>query len=183
MEILSFIRSFDWSDRNARIMLKYSASKKSWRWIVLVLLLLGHINSTGHGGSFIVRSWRTVLVYVFFMCIQCFVIWILLCARVLCTVMHIISFFVPWGKTRLHGWIIFFRCFSFTLLISMEVLVRVYYFQVIFISLHFFFLCILTSFGISLSSHHIFEQFSWYFISFCFVHLYWANVFLDHRHH
>lgn len=63
----------DWSDRNARIMLKYSASKKSWRWNCLSALpwhccgCLGHI-LTGHGGSFIVRSWRTVLS----LCVLCY---------------------------------------------------------------------------------------------------------------
>lgn len=97
-------------DCNARIMLKYSANKKSWRWIVLVYcygcLCCCRCRcclsiSTGHGGSFIVRSFvldvpfcvylflrKCVFAALLFGYCFCFVL-----ARVLCTVMHIIFIF------------------------------------------------------------------------------------------
>lgn len=161
------------NDRNARIMLKYSASKKSRRWNCLGALpwhccCLGHI-LTGHGGSFIVRSWRTVLssslyVYLFSLrrvCIGCFVIWILLCVRslafyaLLCILYFI--FTLRWNTAaRMDNLLV--PCCDASLLLSFDLICGDHFFGVeSIISKWFSFsslFCLLFRL-ISLSSHHI----------------------------
>lgn len=162
-KILSLKKSW-----NKRIMLKYSVSngnRVGVEHIVLVLLrlpLLFHcccllrcwclyVVPNGHGGSFIVLTCRSLSLFFvrsFFSFSRSFVIGYLWFVR--SRFMHCYAYyfwFLPRGKTRLHGWIIFLVPLN---RIAQAESIISKWFSFLFHSSY-----ISPSFGISLSSHHI----------------------------